>query len=248
MRNRYLNILQMVTTSLMDKHGNWLDNPIGFIEENGTNESSIKRLKNIIKIILESPNISEYTKRFIKSEHTNVKQLIAELDDENRSKVIEPRTEIIGSGYTKVTNSLRKDSELIAKFIDYSDLFDCINNRLNSYAGIDVGIAEFVSKFGTSCNERNNLQLSISTSRKEKNSYCGNPEFFIKLEKLRPYLATIKEEVEKDINNDFEFIGYLNYLLSLAPIVEDNRASADREILIKFLGGGDIHSDILDLK
>lgn len=247
MKNRYLAVLQMVAASLKDKRGNWLKCPIGIIEESHTCELGVKRLKNILEVVLESPSVSDYTKRFLKSQHINAKQLANEIDAENRRRVFRSQDDVICTGINRVTGALARDTEKISSCIAYNDIFDCINNNLESYVNIDAGIAEFVSKFGSSCAARDNLQLNLDTNRRERNKYCGNPEFFAKLEKLRPYLVTTKEEVERDVNEDFEFIGYLNYLLSLAPLVEDGSSRTDRDILMRFLRGEDISADILSM-
>ena len=248
MKSKSWIILQRVASSLMNNNGQWLDEPIGIVKEAKTNDKGIKRLKNIIEIILNSPDISKYTKRFITTPNSSIKQVLDLIDSEERNRRTNTSNDTEMHGYSYVVKILSNDCKLIMDTLNYSVILDCINNNLTNYIDIDTRIAEFVSKHGASCNERNNLILYIDDTKRERNKYCGSPEFFKILERLRPYLITEKNKTEQEMTDNREFIGYFNYLLSLAPFIDSDTVRRDRDILIKFLKGGDISLDVANIK
>lgn len=240
MKNKSLVILQRVASSLMDADGKWLKKPVGIVASARTNREGIKRLKNILEIILNSPSVSKYTKKFIVTPNSSIKQVsnTITLEEKEAKSSAGDNTRIYG--YTYIVKQVSNDCKLIFDAFGYDNIINCINNSLVSYAEIDARIAEFIAKYGSSCNERDNLILRMSKSTVEKNRYCGSQEFFNMLERLRPYLVTEKQKAEDEINRDTEFIGYFNYLLCSAPFTDNADVRRDRDRLLKFLRGDDI--------
>lgn len=248
MKSKSLIILQRVASSLMNNNGQWLDEPIGIVKEAKTNDEGIKRLKNIIEIIINSPDISKYTKRFITTPNSSIRQVVDLIDSEERDRHTDISNDNEMYGYSYVVKILSNDCKLIMDILGYSAILDCINNNLSNCADLDARIVEFVSKHGDGCKERKNLILYIDDTKRERNEYSGSPEFFKILEKLRPYLITEKNKTEKEMTDNQEFVRYFNYLLSLAPFIDNDTVRRDRDILIKFLKGGDISLDVANIK
>lgn len=240
MKNKSLVILQRVASSLMDADGKWLKSPVGIVASARTNKEGIKRLKNIIEIILNSPSVSKYTKRFIATPNSSIKQVsnIITLEEKEVRENVLDNTRIYG--YTYIVKQVSNDCKLIFDAFGYENIINCINNNIVSYVEVDARIVEFIAKYGSSCNERDNLILRLDKSTVEKNKYCGSQEFFNMLERLRPYLVTEKQKAEDEINRDIEFIGYFNYLLCSAPFTDNADVRRDRDRLLRFLRGDDV--------
>lgn len=243
MKSKSLVILQNINSSLRDNNGKWRDEPVGVIKEAETNKAGIKRLKSIIEILLNS-DISKYTKRFITTPDSNIKQVLDIIHSEERQIAVDSDTNIDSFDYSYVVKLVSKDSKMIMDTLNYNLILNCVYNELSDYVDIDTRILEFVTKHGTSCEERNNLTLNINSTRRERNGYCGNPEFFEVLETLKPYIVSEKKRAESKLNSNVGFIGYFNYLLSLASLTDDSTVKRDRQLLLKFLNGGDISIDI----
>lgn len=240
MNSKSLIIIQRIAGSMIGSQGQFLDEPVGVVRDAGTNKEGIKRLKYIIEIILNSQDISKYTKKFIVTPNASIKEVFSLVNNEERGNHTKIDNVKETYGYSHVVKILAKDCKLIMDTLGYNVILDCMENKLIDYVDIDNRIIEFISKYGASCNERNNLLLDVGSNIREKTKYCGNPEFFKILEKLRPYLISEKKKTEKEVVSNQEFIGYFNYLLSLAPILGDSVARKDRELLLKFLNGEDI--------
>ena len=246
MKNKSLIILQRVASSIMDADGKWLKKPVGIVASAGTNREGIKRLKNILEIILNSPSVSKYTKKFIVTPNSSIKHVSNMLILEEREKNSSAGDNTRIYGYPYIVKQVSNDCKLIFDAFGYDNIINCINNSIVSYAEIDARIAEFISKYGSSCNERDNLIVKLSKSTVEKNRYCGSQEFFNMLERLRPYLVAEKKRTEDEINRDTEFVGYFNYLLYSAPFTDNADVRKDRDRLLKFLRGEDINLDSMN--
>ena len=86
------------------------------------------------------------------------------------------------------------------------------------------------------------MNIPIDTDICEKSNSIDSSDFFEMLESLQVYLSKRIDLIIKAVNDDRDFVGYFNYLLSNKGLL-DETVQEDRKKLIKFLNNEPIDSD-----
>ena len=234
MGNKIVNDIKQTYYCLIDEHGNWRDMPIGIVHSSRCCEESIELMKIIITIIVNSNNISDETKLFIIHKGLNIKETNEMINDlrEAASDICKKRLKPLSYSNTMV--KISRDSEQISTIVGDRFFRDLYYNKVPIGRERTKFLNKLIQAYGDCDSIRENLLININSTKIAKNGYCNNSEFFVKLDKLKPYLVQQKREVEIDINKDKEFIEYFNYLLNKASIT-DKEVQTDREKLFKFL-------------
>lgn len=234
MGNKIVNDIKQTYYCLIDEHGNWRDMPIGIVHSSRCCEESIELMKIIITIIVNSNNISDETKLFIIHKGLNIKETNEMINDlrEAASDICKKRLKPLS--YSNTMMKISRDSEQISTIIGDRFFRDLYYNKVPIGRERTKFLNKLIQAYGDCDSIRENLLININSNKIAKNGYCNNSEFFVKLDKLKPYLVQQKREVEIGINKDKEFIEYFNYLLNKASIT-DKEVQTDREKLFKFL-------------
>lgn len=234
MGNKIVNDIKQTYYCLIDEHGDWRDMPIGIVHSSRCCEESIELMKIIITIIVNSNNISDETKLFIIHKGLNIKETNEMINDlrEAASDICKKRLKPLS--YSNTMMKISRDSEQISTIIGDRFFRDLYYNKVPIGRERTKFLNKLIQAYGDCDSIRENLLININSNKIAKNGYCNNSEFFVKLDKLKPYLVQQKREVEIDINKDKEFIEYFNYLLNKASIT-DKEVQTDREKLFKFL-------------
>lgn len=234
MGNKIVNDIKQTYYCLIDEHGNWRDMPIGIVHSSRCCEESIELMKIIITIIVNSNNISDETKLFIIHKGLNIKETNEMINDlrEAASDMCKKRLKPLS--YSNTMMKISRDSEQISTIIGDRFFRDLYYNKVPIGRERTKFLNKLIQAYGDCDSIRENLLININSNKIAKNGYCNNSEFFVKLDKLKPYLVQQKREVEIGINKDKEFIEYFNYLLNKASIT-DKEVQTDREKLFKFL-------------
>ena len=103
-------------------------------------------------------------------------------------------------------------------------------------------LVKMLDTFGERNNLRENLSIPIDTDVCEKSDNIDSSDFFEMLESLQVYLNKRIDLIIKAVNDDRDFVGYFNYLLSNKGLL-DETVQNDRKKLIRFLNNEPIDSD-----
>ena len=201
----------------------------------------LEKIETIFDIVFNSDNITDETKFFIKTDMS--------LADVNR-EVNELRTEVSRrlkknireTSYNNTTTVVKRDctkleSVLTDKFlrsIAYDEVFDQEEYKET--------LVKMLDTFGERNNLRENLSIPIDTDVCEKSDNIDSSDFFEMLESLQVYLNKRIDLIIKAVNDDRDFVGYFNYLLSNKGLL-DETVQNDRKKLIRFLNNEPIDSD-----
>ena len=191
--------------------------------------------------MFNSDNITDETKFFIKTDMS--------LADVNR-EVNTLRTEVSRrlkknireTSYNNTTTVVKRDctkleSVLTDKFLRslaYDEVFDQEEYKET--------LVKMLDTFGERNNLRENLSIPIDTDVCEKSDNIDSSDFFEMLESLQVYLNKRIDLIIKAVNDDRDFVGYFNYLLSNKGLL-DETVQNDRKKLIRFLNNEPIDSD-----
>lgn len=208
---------------------------------NYVNGARLEKIETIFDIVFNSDNITDETKFFIKTDMS--------LADVNR-EVNTLRTEVSRrlkknireTSYNNTTTVVKRDctkleSVLTDKFlrsIAYDEVFDQEEYKET--------LVKMLDTFGERNNLRENLSIPIDTDVCEKSDNIDSSDFFEMLESLQVYLNKRIDLIIKAVNDDRDFVGYFNYLLSNKGLL-DETVQNDRKKLIRFLNNEPIDSD-----
>lgn len=222
LKKKYVQELKEYYQGLFDEYGFMRENPTGVLASCEIEEFNKNALSSLLRVILNSDNVSNWTKAYITNFRENIKDVVA---DSSVKVAYGTVLKCIG----KDDEQLENDIGLLPRRLAY--------NMLESRSEYNESMKEINKKYGCAFEMRDKLLVQIDRTTKAR--HMDSTDFFLKLNDLEVYLKERFKRVEFMANNDTEFSGYFNYLLS-TPDSDDPVIIRDRERLLKFLNGEDI--------
>lgn len=238
------NHLRTCFVCLYDENGNERITPIKEIGERNLSEGRLQLLRNICKLVSESDIVSEYTKIYLKNKTyrmTNVHEYINDKIKERNNELIEKFGE--KGNYTlenevtlkQVQNKIQYDQTKLARELGSDIMTDIImSKREDNILKYQLRIDEKMLEYGLKTSVRDKLDLNI---RNDCVSSIYKGDFINDFGSIiYTYLKATKEDIEKQLNKNDDFVGYFNYLLSTATS-DNEKVNTEREILNNILNG-----------
>lgn len=236
MRIKLLKELQEYIYSLKGENGLWRDKPIGLVGKARTSKENLEKLKTAINILLASDKLSDDTKIFISSRKITVKAANDILNDARHMASEKLGKQLRNISYNVTVNRVNEDEQELINTVGLNFFKDLVYNMSVSENDFNQKLTKLIRKYSVYEKQRNNLNFYINADIVRCDKYKGNEEFFDILSTLEGYLVQRREYLEKQINENEEFVGYFNYLLSAKSLV-DPIVAKDRERLLSFLSG-----------
>lgn len=208
---------------------------------NYVDETRLEKIETLFDIVFNSDNITDETKFFIKTDMS--------LADVNR-EVNRLRTEVSRrlkknireTSYNNTTTVVKRDCTKLESVLTDKFLRSIAYDEVLDQEEYKETLLKMLDTFGERNNLRNNLNIPIDTDICEKSDNVDSSDFFEMLESLQVYLSKRIDLIIKAVNDDREFVGYFNYLLSNKGLL-DETVQEDRKKLIRFLNNEPIDSD-----
>ena len=208
---------------------------------NYVDETRLEKIETLFDIVFNSDNITDETKLFIKTDMS--------LADVNR-EVNRLRTEVSRrlkknireTSYNNTTTVVKRDCTKLESVLTDKFLRSIAYDEVLDQEEYKETLLKMLDTFGERNNLRNNLNIPIDTDICEKSDNVDSSDFFEMLESLQVYLSKRIDLIIKAVNDDREFVGYFNYLLSNKGLL-DETVQEDRKKLIRFLNNEPIDSD-----
>jgi len=208
---------------------------------NYVDETRLGKIETLFDIVFNSDNITDETKFFIKTDMS-----LAEVNREvNRLRTEVSRRlkkNIRETSYNNTTTVVKRDCTKLESVLTDKFLRSIAYDEVLDQEEYKETLLKMLDTFGERNNLRNNLNIPIDTDICEKSDNVDSSDFFEMLESLQVYLSKRIDLIIKAVNDDRDFVGYFNYLLSNKGLL-DETVQEDRKKLIKFLNNEPIDSD-----
>lgn len=208
---------------------------------NYVDETRLEKIETLFDIVFNSDNITDETKFFIKTDMS-----LAEVNREvNRLRTEVSRRlkkNIRETSYNNTTTVVKRDCTKLESVLTDKFLRSITYDEVLDQEEYKETLLKMLDTFGERNNLRNNLNIPIDTDICEKSDNVDSSDFFEMLESLQVYLSKRIDLIIKAVNDDREFVGYFNYLLSNRGLL-DETVQEDRNKLIRFLNNEPIDSD-----
>lgn len=208
---------------------------------NYVDETRLEKIETLFDIVFNSDNITDETKFFIKTDMS-----LAEVNREvNRLRTEVSRRlkkNIRETSYNNTTTVVKRDCTKLESVLTDKFLRSIAYDEVLDQEEYKETLLKMLDTFGERNNLRNNLNIPIDTDICEKSDNVDSSDFFEMLESLQVYLSKRIDLIIKAVNDDREFVGYFNYLLSNKGLL-DETVQEDRKKLIRFLNNEPINSD-----
>lgn len=216
-----MGMLKQVIYSMYDNNGNLRVKFIGSLADIELSEGRIDLLKNITDLVLNTNIISEETKIYLKDRNIKVSQ-VNEIINERRKEKKEAIEKKLGNSinydeYKEVSvnstqSKITYDRQRLEKMLGSDILTNIIYQRAYNIEEYQIKVGKLLEKYKNIASLREELVLNLKEDCYNKEYNGDFKQDSIKL--LKPYIKSEIEQVEKEINNNLDFVGYFNYLLS----------------------------------
>ena len=243
-KNSVFKGLKEILYSLYDNNGNERIEYLDPIPRLKLSEARLELLKNICDLALTTDIISDWSKLYIKDRNIKLKNVVEEVNRLNREKMTLVKVKtgknvVYEAGgevsYNTVTSKIEYDRKLFEAALGGSDiLVDILYYPSKNIEHYQINVSKLMEKYKGSGDARKKLCLNIENSVYNK-TYNGD---FVEKYKdvLFTYLESTRLAIEKELNEDKEFVGYFNYLLS-GIYTEDTKVQKERKDLLDLLNG-----------
>lgn len=233
-----VNTLKKLYYCMVDEHGGYRKVPVGVVYASRCSKDSLKIIRNVLNIVMNSDNISDETKIFIGNRGVSIKDT-NEIINDLRARVSDRiKDKLKPLPYNNTVSKIANDNKALSEVISEKFLSDLLYDNIPVKRDLNKLYSELISRFGVCDNNRGNLELNIDSSKAKKNDYCNNEEFFDILSSVECYVKQRREIIEDALNSNKEFVEYFNYLLNSKSLLDDD-VVIDRERLLKFLRNED---------
>lgn len=216
-----MGMLKQVIYSMYDNNGNLRVKFVGSLADIELSEGRIDLLKNITDLVLNTNIISEETKIYLKDRNIKVSQ-VNEIINERRKEKKEAIEKKLGNSinydeYKEVSvnstqSKITYDRQRLEKMLGSDILTNIIYQRAYNIEEYQIKVGKLLEKYKNIASLREELVLNLKEDCYNKEYNGDFKQDSIKL--LKPYIKSEIEQVEKEINNNLDFVGYFNYLLS----------------------------------
>lgn len=243
--------LKEIIYSMYDSNGNERIVYYEPLSKLDLSEARLELLRNICDLVLNTNILSEYSKIYIKNRNIKLKNVVEEVNRINRDKMklVKVKTghdetyEVGGEvTYNHVVSKIQYDQKRLVVDLGGSDIIvNILFYPSKSIEDYQLRVSRLLEKYRVGGNLRDKLTVKIGDSAYSK-TYNGN--FMDKYKDiLYTYLESTRLEVEKQLNENKEFVGYFNHLIS-GINSEDSQVLQDRRELLDLLNGSSTYDII----
>lgn len=243
-----MGMLKQVIYSMYDSNGNLRVKFVGSLADIELSEGRVDLLKNITDLVLNTNIISEETKIYLKDRNIKVSQ-VNEIINERRKEKKEAIEKKLGNSinydeYKEVSvnstqSKITYDRQRLEKMLGSDILTNIIHQRAYNIEEYQIKVGKLLEKYKNITSLREELVLNLKEDCYNKEYNGDFKQDSIKL--LKPYIKSEIKQVEKEINNNLDFVGYFNYLLS-GVTCSTEKDKENRAFLRALLKGEEINT------
>lgn len=243
-----MGMLKQVIYSMYDSNGNLRVKFVGSLADIELSEGRVDLLKNITDLVLNTNIISEETKIYLKDRNIKVSQ-VNEIINERRKEKKEAIEKKLGNSinydeYKEVSvnstqSKITYDRQRLEKMLGSDILTNIIYQRAYNIEEYQIKVGKLLEKYKNITSLREELVLNLKEDCYNKEYNGDFKQDSIKL--LKPYIKSEIKQVEKEINNNLDFVGYFNYLLS-GVTCSTEKDKENRAFLRALLKGEEINT------
>lgn len=243
-----MGMLKQVIYSMYDNNGNLRVKFVGSLADIELSEGRVDLLKNITDLVLNTNIISEETKIYLKDRNIKVSQ-VNEIINERRKEKKEAIEKKLGNSinydeYKEVSvnstqSKITYDRQRLEKMLGSDILTNIIYQRAYNIEEYQIKVGKLLEKYKNITSLREELVLNLKEDCYNKEYNGDFKQDSIKL--LKPYIKSEIKQVEKEINNNLDFVGYFNYLLS-GVTCSTEKDKENRAFLRALLKGEEINT------